>query len=98
MEFLGESISPVDLVTFMDTYGRYFTHYNGVDGIMGRNTPVNPGLTANLDVQYIMSLGETSHPGLYIGFYTDTPEIIASNYVLCTPKAIISYHIYGEFL
>ena len=58
MEFLGESMSPVDLVTFMNTYGRYFTHYNGVDGIMGRNIAGNPGLTANLDVQYIMSLGE----------------------------------------
>ena len=55
---LGESMSPEDLVTFMGNYGRDFTHYNGVDGIIGQNTPDNPGLTANLDAQYIMSIGE----------------------------------------
>ena len=58
VEFLGESMSPGDLIAFMDNYGGDFTHYNGVDGIIGQNTPDNPGLTANLDAQYIMSIGE----------------------------------------
>ena len=58
VEFLGESMNPGDLIAFMDNYGRNFTHYNGVDGILGLNTPDNPGLTANLDAQYIMSIGE----------------------------------------
>ncbi|KAI6657630.1 Tripeptidyl-peptidase 1-like [Oopsacas minuta] len=60
VEFLGESISPGDLIAFMDSYGKGFTHYNGVDGVMGQNIPDNPGLTANLDAQYIMSLGKVS--------------------------------------
>ena len=52
--FLGEYFSPKDLETFQS---RFHLPIKPVVKVIGVNDPTNPGIEANLDVQYISALG-----------------------------------------
>lgn len=55
-QFLKQYYSPADLKEFMHHFGKGFPHLNEITHEVGPNNG-KTGLEANLDVQYIMSLG-----------------------------------------
>eukprot|EP00026_Physarum_polycephalum_P006877 Phypoly_transcript_06930.p1 GENE.Phypoly_transcript_06930~~Phypoly_transcript_06930.p1 ORF type:complete len:539 (+),score=108.07 Phypoly_transcript_06930:58-1674(+) len=69
-EFQGQYYSPDDLKQFFQSEVPYDAKAYTVDQVVGQNDGSNPGVEANLDIQFIMGVA----PGISAWFYS-TPQM-----------------------
>jgi len=103
-EFQSQFFSQADLTQFFNSYVPYATSSMGVvAGVIGQNSPNDPGVEASLDIQYLMGVAPNASTYFYsmasFNFYNDLITWLGelNNETNCPWVHSVSYGSQGNY-